>query len=72
MKTHDPSTPALKWTAWSVKNDAFMRFAATAKMEPFNAKAMAWLSANKPAGGLPPMGGGAGTPGVISGKGPRD
>lgn len=72
VKTHDPSTPALKWTAWSAKNDAFMRFAATAKMEPFNAKGMAWLAANKPAGGLPPMGGGAGTPGVISGKGPRD
>ncbi|WP_084455006.1 carboxylesterase/lipase family protein [Novosphingobium rosa] len=68
----DPSTPALRWPAWSVKNDGFMRFAAKTQFEPFNTRAMAWLAANKPGAAALPGGGGMGAPGMISGKGPRD
>jgi para-nitrobenzyl esterase len=69
---HDPSTPALRWTAWSVGNDAFMRFAAENRMEPFNTAGMQWLAANKPQGAAVPSGGGVGAPGIIAGRGPRD
>ena len=68
----DPSTPALRWPAWSAKNDAFMRFSAKGQLEPFNTRAMAWLAANKPDAAALPGGGGIGAPGMISGKGPRD
>jgi len=69
---HDPSTAKLHWTAWSAKNDAFMRFAGDGKMEPFHAKGMEWLAANKPAADALPSGGGMGAPGIIAGRGPRD
>ncbi len=68
----DPSVPGLKWTAWSKANDVYVRFEDGAKVEPFNAAGIDWLSANPPIGGNAPMGGGMGAPGTIAGKGPRD
>lgn len=70
-KTGNPSTPAVKWPAWTVRNDAFLDIGDHGiKVEAFNQKGMAFLAAHPVAGATP--GGGAGAPGVIAGAAPRD
>lgn len=70
-KTGNPQTAAVKWPAWSPKNDVFVNFGDNdIKVEAFNTKAMTWLAAH-PAQGASQSGGGTGAPGVIAG-GPRD
>ncbi len=69
-KTGNPNTDAVKWPAWTPKNDAFVDFGDTIKVEQFNSKAMAWLAAHPLRGAAP--GGGQGAPGIVAGAAPRD
>jgi para-nitrobenzyl esterase len=69
-KTGNPNTDAVKWPAWTPKNDAFVDFGDSIKVEKFNTKAMAWLAAHPVEGAN--RGGGQGAPGVVAGAGPRD
>lgn len=68
-KKGDPSTPAVKWPAWSATDDVFVDFGNTVKLEKFNTEGMSWLAAHPAQGG---RGRGPGGPGVIPGAGPRD
>jgi para-nitrobenzyl esterase len=68
-KTGDPSTPALKWPAWSATDDVFVDFGDTVRVERFNTEAMGWLAAHPAQGG---RGRGPGGPGIVPGAGPRD
>jgi para-nitrobenzyl esterase len=70
-KTGDPSTPAVKWPAWSKTDDVFVDFGNTVKVEKFYTEGMSWLAVHQVQGGRGP-GGGAGAPGVVTGTGPRD
>lgn len=71
VKTGDPSTPAVKWPAWSLSNDVYVDFGDTIKVKRFNTEGMAWLAAHPAQGGRGGRGG-AGAPGVVTGVGPRD
>jgi para-nitrobenzyl esterase len=66
-KTGNPSTPAVKWPAWSATDDVFVNFGDTIKVEKFYTEGMEWLAAHQPQGGR-----GRGAAGTISGAGPRD
>jgi para-nitrobenzyl esterase len=68
-KTGNPSTPAVKWPAWSSTDDVFVDFGNTVKVEKFNTEGMAWLAAHPATGG---RGRGPGGPGIVTGAGPRD
>jgi para-nitrobenzyl esterase len=68
-KTGNPSTPELKWPAWSESDDVFVNFGDTVKVEKFNTDGMAWLAAHPAQGG---RGRGPGGPGIVPGAGPRD
>jgi para-nitrobenzyl esterase len=71
-KTGNPQTAAVKWPAWTPKNDVFVNFGDNdIKVEHFNTKAMTWLAAHPAKGAVQP-GGGQGAPGVVAGAGPRD
>jgi para-nitrobenzyl esterase len=73
-KTGDPSTPAVKWPAWSPSSDAYVDFGDAIKVKKFNTEGMTWLAEHQPQGGRGNRGGGggAGAPGVVIGAGPRD
>ena len=67
-KTGDPSTPALKWPAWSAQDDVFVDFDDPIRVEHFNTAGMEWLASHPAAKtDLPSI-----APGLIPGKGPRD
>jgi para-nitrobenzyl esterase len=67
-KTGNPSTPALKWPAWSLQDDVFVDFGSPIRVEHFNTSGMEWLASHPPAKtSLPSI-----APGLIPGKGPRD
>ncbi len=44
--TGNPATAAIKWSAWSAKNEARLNLGDTVRMEPVNAKAITWLAAH--------------------------
>jgi para-nitrobenzyl esterase len=68
-RTGNPTTAVVKWPAWSVQNDAYVRFGDNVTVERFNAQGMQWLAAHPVAGGGR---GGRGAPGIVAGRGPRD
>lgn len=69
-KTGNPSTPDLKWPAWSPADDVYVNFGDTVKVEKFYTQGMEWLAAHQPQGGR--GGRGPAAAGTITGVGPRD